>query len=168
MLVELPGKKRTLPIDAWGLAIRKETKVVSMEEEMAKASKASATSGALPAGGQSAATAGGKFTDQVKKAVATANVPPDQAGTGPLLRWEVANESSIYGYGIYRASQESGPFSRVNADIIRKVSVDGSGSSYAWRDNSAVSGQTYWYYIGAIHHTGKKEKLGEPAKVVAK
>jgi hypothetical protein len=45
---------------------------------------------------------------------------------------------------------------------------DGVTSTYAWRDDSAVSGKTYWYYIGLLNRDGTKQQLSGPQAVKAK
>ncbi|MEO8672690.1 MAG: hypothetical protein ABI411_15330 [Tahibacter sp.] len=165
VLVELPTVKRTLPIDAWGIFVKPDVQVRNLNDELAKsAGKAPETE---VSGGQSAAVGGQKIGDLVRKAIKTNNqdVP---AGKGPLVRWQVANEGLIYGYHVYRADAENGPFARINVDTIKTLTEDDSGAAYTWRDSSAVSGKTYWYYVGTVYRTGKKEALSEPAKVVAK
>ncbi|MBM4130275.1 hypothetical protein FJ250_04515, partial [bacterium] len=54
-------------------------------------------------------------------------VPPDLAAStelGPdtmLLTWEPPTHSNILGYTVYRASSPSGPWTRINRDIIERV-----------------------------------------------
>ena len=93
--------------------------------------------------------------------------PPDPPGTGPVLRWSVANEQTLYGYLIYRAEHENGPWQRVNERIIPVLGHDDAPSDYAWRDTSAVKGKTYWYFIKTLANNGSKQKLTEAHKVVA-
>ncbi len=158
--VELPEYKRTLPIIVWGMYVGADTKVRSFEEEAAKNAAAEASKGAQsisPAGMQSA----------IKHAIKSASTtsPP---GNGPLLKWNVANEQMIYGYIIYRSDQEDGPFLRVNNETIKAAAEDGVNSDYQWRDNSAQSGNVYWYSIGMVYKDGHKQQLTGPQKVLAK
>ena len=95
--------------------------------------------------------------------------PATPPGNGPLLRWSVANEKPIYGYLIYRADREDGPYVRINESIVRaERAATGTVGKYAWRDNSAESGKTYWYSIGTIRNDGAREDLTSKQKVVAK
>ncbi len=94
--------------------------------------------------------------------------PSAPAGRGPLLKWSVAHEGAVYGYAIYRADAESGPFVRVSKETLRTSDDDDQGSDYRWRDTSAEPGKTYWYYVAALQNDGHKRKLSDPQKVVAK
>jgi hypothetical protein len=106
-----------------------------------------------------------------KSTQATAATPPaDPPGHGPLLKWQVSNENNIYGYLVYRGDVENGPFLRVNKDIVHVDAGKGDGitSTYAWRDDSATAGKTYWYYIGMLYRDGTKQQLSGPQAVKAK
>lgn len=108
------------------------------------------------------------FSKALKKTMAPPSLPPpDPPGTGPVLRWSVANEQTLYGYLIYRAEHEDGPWQRVNERIIPVLGHDDAPSDYAWRDTSAVKGKTYWYFIKTLANNGSKQKLTEAHKVVA-
>lgn len=97
------------------------------------------------------------------------NAMPAPQGTGPLLKWSVADEAAVYGYYILRAKQQSGPFEKINAGTIKADTIeDGIVNTYQWRDLSAKSGQTYWYAVGTLYQDGRKEALTSPQKVVAK
>lgn len=94
---------------------------------------------------------------------------PAPVGRGPLLKWEMANEGPIFGYEIYRSKSLSGPFARANDEIISKLSNGPAGTSiYRWRDLHASAGEEYWYYIGVVYSSGRKEVLNTPQRVVAK
>jgi len=157
--VQLPDYKRTLPIELVGMLLTPETKIHDMEELMKQSEQ----------GAQSKASTPG--VPDLGKAIANTvkQEEPPPPGEGPLLRWSVAHQDPIYGYAIYRADSENGPFLRVNKDVIRVVddSADKSGS-YQWRDNSAESGKTYWYQIGILNRNGSKKDLTGAQKVVAK
>lgn len=166
--VELPDYGRTLPILAWGLMINADTVVRDFDE----AKKPSATP-APDQGGASAvspvAAKSGNLVEQLKRATKSAStIAGDPPGSGPVLRWQVANEGTLYGYHIYRAATADGPWKRVNGETIRVVTEDNAGGSYSWRDQSAVPGEHYWYYIGTIDFRGKRERLTTPSEVVVK
>lgn len=91
------------------------------------------------------------------------------AGEGPLMKWQAAYEYNVYGYEIYRASEEGGPYARINEKIVPVLDDSAQvGSIYRWRDNSAVSGETYWYYIGLVKANGIKSVLSNPQKITAR
>ena len=160
LLVDLPNFHRQLPIRIGGLYIPESVKVHSLDEAMQKNSKASTEPPPLDL----------KSALQNSTQADSALPPTDPPGHGPLLKWQVSNENNIYGYLVYRGDAENGPFLRVNKDIVRVGENKGDGitSSYAWRDDSATAGKTYWYYIGMLNRDGSKQQLSGPQEVKAK
>ena len=149
--VALPDYEQTLPIAFRGALIGKDT-VVQDLDKLIEASKASpeAISAMLKS-----STTPRRSSPQM----------PKPAGVGPLLTWEAAGESEVYGYEIYRSKSEHGEFERVNADIIKRLSDDQDvGSIYRFRDTAVGTG-TYWYYIGIVKLNGEKEPLNSPQQV---
>ncbi|MDE2256842.1 MAG: hypothetical protein KGK05_03650 [Xanthomonadaceae bacterium] len=159
LLVELPDFHRLLPIDMGGLYLPESVKVHSLDKAMQKNSQSSTEPPPLD------------LKSALQKSTEAAPPPPvDPPGHGPLLKWQVSNENNLYGYLIYRGDGENGPFLRVNRDIVRVGEDKGDGvtSTYAWRDDSATAGKTYWYYIGMLYRDGSKQQLSGPQKVMAK
>jgi hypothetical protein len=137
-----------------------EVKVVDLGKEMEKKEQDAAVS-------SEPASPDVNIKSALKLAVRDAQVPPPP-GDGPLIKWSATNEQLVYGYAVYRADSEKGPFVRVTDHVIQTGNADGTGSKYQWRDNSAISGRTYWYYIGILNRDGSKQQLSTPQKVVAK
>jgi hypothetical protein len=159
LLVEVPEWHRELTVNIGGLYMPDSVKVHSLEEVMQKNSKASAEPPPVD------------LKSALRKSTEAAPSPAvDPPGHGPLLKWQVSNENNIYGYLIYRGDVENGPFLRVNKGIVRVEAGKGDGvtSAYAWRDDSATSGKTYWYYIGMLYRDGTKQQLSGPQEVKAK
>ena len=92
--------------------------------------------------------------------------PPQ--GNGPLLKWTMADEPGAYGYQVFRADAEAGPFVLQNSAVIRIHAKEYAGQPYFWRDNSAKSGSKYWYYVGVVYKDGHKQQLLAPHSIVAK
>jgi hypothetical protein len=159
LLVELPDFHHELPIDLGGLYLPESVKVHSLDEAMQNNGKSSTEPAPLD------------LKSALQKST-TAAPPPasDPPGHGPLLKWQVSNENNMYGYLIYRGDGENGPFLRVNKDIVRVGENKGDGvtSTYAWRDDSATAGKTYWYYIGMLNRDGTKQQLSGPQPVKAR
>lgn len=162
--VDLPDYKRKLPIYVWGMLVGANTQVKDFNKEMEKVAEQRAK-----AGGESKVDGGSKIDlkQAIKQSIASAAAPEPPPGHGPLLKWSVAHEELVFGYAIYRADAEAGPFLRINDETISAVNTDG-GSAYQWRDTSAESGKTYWYYVGVLNKDGTKQQLSGPQKVVAK
>lgn len=161
VMIGLPAFSQHLLVAVNGLMLGKDTKIEKLDaEEMA--SKANQRDGKA-----SVSAPAVDLSKAIKNAVQGADdaLP---AGNGPLLKWSVVNEAQIHGYQIFRADRESGPFVLLNRPAIATKSRDNSGSAYQWRDNSAESGRTYWYYIGLVYNDGRKQQLTGPQKVVAK
>jgi hypothetical protein len=158
--VGLPDTRQELPIFVWGMLLSPEVKVVDLGKEMEKKEQDAAVS-------SEPASPDVNIKSALKLAVRDAQVPPPP-GDGPLIKWSATNEQLVYGYAVYRADSEKGPFVRVTDHVIQTGNADGTGSKYQWRDNSAISGRTYWYYIGILNRDGSKQQLSTPQKVVAK
>ena len=159
LLVDLPDYHRQLPVNIGGLYIPASSKVQNLDETMGKNAKSSAEPPPLD------------LKSALEKSTQVAPPPAaDPPGHGPLLKWQVSNENNMYGYLIYRGDSENGPFLRVNKDIVHVGPDKGDGvtSSYAWRDDSATAGKTYWYYIGMLKRDGTKQQLSGPQEVKAK
>jgi hypothetical protein len=95
--------------------------------------------------------------------------PPTEppAGVGPLLKWQTANESGVYGYQVFRGESENGPFLLQNAAILRAHAKEYASTPYFWRDERATAGKTYWYYVGVVYKDGTKQALSAPHRKVA-
>ena len=162
--IGLPEYNRSLPVELVGMMLTPNYPVHDLDEEMKKAAEETQ-------GGQSPAQAPAEHADlskALKQVVEKTNATPPP-GNGPLLRWSVANQSPLYGYIVYRAESEKGPFLRLNQDLIKIIADEENKSgSYQWRDNSAVSGKTYWYTVGTVKRDGTKQELTPVQKVVAK
>ena len=81
----------------------------------------------------------------------------------PVLSWTSHTENGVYGYIIYRARSEAGPFRRVNPRLVMRAgdanASAGTANKYRYVDTSAEAGQTYYYYIDAVADSGRKQRL---------
>lgn len=163
--VEFVDIKQHLPIELVGMLLSPETKVHDFNQEVERTREQQG--GAISA--SSSAPPNKIDVDQAIRSTIKGEIPPPP-GNGPLLKWSVANESTLYGYLIYRSDDEKGPFVRVNKEIIRTVEQDDrrATATHVWRDNSAEPGKEYWYYIGTIDQDGAKKDLTRAQKVLAK
>lgn len=159
--VELPELKRVLPIQIVGMLLSPDVKVVDLNEEAEKAGKAQSPVEAAPK--ESTLDLSQSLKQAVNKEALAS--PP---GKGPLLRWSVENEKSVYGYVVYRADSDQGNAVRVSKDVIRVHDQDANGVDYQWRDTTAVAGKKYWYSIDMIKGGGERLPLVEKKEVVAK
>jgi hypothetical protein len=95
-------------------------------------------------------------------------VQADPPGEGPLLKWTIANQSSVHGYQVFRGESASGPFKLMGPGSIEPLDNGTGPVAYRWRDTTAVKGQTYWYYIAVVYKSGDRRALSGPQKTVAK
>jgi hypothetical protein len=155
---ELPDSHQVLNIDLAGVFLADSTKVHPLNAP------------AQSEGGDRQTTVAPKTDLSAAITKAIGEQPQVEApGSGPLLKWQVANEGGIYGYAIYRSDSENGRFSRVNDKIVSAGNLgDNITASYQWRDTGADKGKGYWYYITTFYNSGKKVQLTSPQKVVAK
>lgn len=153
VVVELPDYKQTLAIGLSGVLLDPDVGVRTLDEPPERSN-------------QAAPAAGADIMKALQQKAAERLPPPaDPAGEGPVLRWAVAHERNLYGYLIYRADAEDGPWQRVNDQIIPVLGQSDATSQYAWRDTTAEKDRDYWYFIKTLARDGRKEKLTLPRKV---
>lgn len=154
VFLDLPDYGRELPIRFGVIVIGKETKILDLNEEMKAAADVTPPVTSI-------------LQSSVKVPV-PAREMPDPAGNGPLLKWQATHEFGVYGYEIFRATEEKGQYVRMNQTIVPVLDESGEvGSIYRWRDVTATPGKDYWYYIGIVNTDGRKNTLSTPQKVRA-
>ncbi len=73
------------------------------------------------------------------------------------LAWDPVPEYWIAGYHVYRSSQESGPWQRVNLELIPET----------WYvDETVESGEVWYYAVTAVNSSGAESFLSTPLRVV--
>ena len=157
--VTFPHEKATLSVDVRGFLVDKDFVAKTIDESTLRGESATGA----PAAGSSVLPLQNAIANAVRQSNET--VPP---GNGPLLRWHVANGRSIHGFQIFRGESEQGPFVLLNRPTLPSSAEDEESAGYNYRDNSAESGKTYWYYIGLVFNDGRKQQLTGPQKIVAK
>jgi hypothetical protein len=162
--VELPTQHKRLQIALRGLFVSKDFKVRTLDPDKSPSDKPKEQGAAESSVAPNIAT---DLSKSIQNALQQADEAPPP-GNGPLLKWTVANGLLVYGFQIFRAEKEDGPFVLQNSPTMRAASEDNSPISYQWRDTHAESGKTYWYYIGLVFKDGHKQNLTGPQKVVAK
>lgn len=158
--VDLPDEKQRLPINLWGLIVAKDFKIGTIDDS------AHSDGTSSPVEGQEKPLDVMSTLKSNAASTASAELPPPP-GNGPLLKWVISNGASIYGFQIFRSSFENGPFTLLTPDPIRATKAN-DALTYQWRDSAAVSGRSYWYYIGIVNMDGSKASLSKPKEIVAK
>lgn len=96
-----------------------------------------------------------------------AKVPPAQRVTN-TARWTTASEENNFGYDVYRARSEKGPFVK-----LTKTPILGNGTTldthnYEFVDDAIDPCRDYWYYVESIATDGSREKFTPVFHVPAK
>ncbi|HTI95452.1 MAG TPA: hypothetical protein VL425_02960 [Rudaea sp.] len=97
-----------------------------------------------------------------------------QAQVSPDLRvkntahWTTASEENNFGYDVYRATSEKGPFVK-----LTKTPILGNGTTlethkYEFADDGIDPCKDYWYYVESIATDGSREKFTPVFHVPAK
>ena len=158
--IELPDRHQRTQIALRGMLVDNDFKAKTLDPAALSSKTSDQPDSVKTTNAQRATT---DLSKSIKNAVQQANeiAPP---GKGPLLKWTVANGRLIYGFQIFRAESEEGPFVLHSSTTIRANAQDDAPVSYQWRDVSAESSKTYWYYIGIVNKDGAKQQLGRPAE----
>jgi hypothetical protein len=95
----------------------------------------------------------------------------DPAPAEPLrntIRWKTASEVENFGFDVYRATAEEGPFERITASPIPGAGTVDEPTSYQFADEQIESGVAYWYYVESISMQGVREKFTPTFKAKVK
>ena len=95
-------------------------------------------------------------------------LPPEMRSFKNKLRWSTASEVDNFGYDVYRAESEDGPFERVNPDPIHGAGTTDETSHYEYVDAAIDPHKDYYYYIESISLAGFREKFTPVYKAKAK
>lgn len=75
------------------------------------------------------------------------------------IRWKTASEVDNLAFDVYRATIESGPFTRVTRRPIRGAGTSDEPHDYVFVDEAIEAGTSYWYYVESISMNGVREKF---------
>jgi hypothetical protein len=85
-------------------------------------------------------------------------------GNGVLLTWETASELDNLGFNIYRAESQAGQLVKINQGLVASQDPGSAvGAAYAFLDESAAPGATYYYWLEDIDASGMATKHGPVA-----
>lgn len=84
------------------------------------------------------------------------------------LKWTTASEVDNFGFHIYRATSEDGPFERMTTDPIPGAGTIDEPQHYLWVDDTIEPDQAYWYYIESISIDNVRERFSPVIKAPAK
>lgn len=73
-----------------------------------------------------------------------------------VLRWETASETDNAGFNILRAIDRSGPFTKINAQLIPGAGTSSQRHTYSYVDED-ISGGLYFYQLEIVDVSGGSE-----------
>lgn len=113
-----------------------------------------------------------KATAPAPAAAAAASAPAPAPVSADLLRntirWKTASEVENFGFDVYRATAEEGPFDRITSSPVPGGGTIDEPRSYEYTDESIESGVAYWYYVESISMQGAREKFTPTFKAKVK
>lgn len=75
------------------------------------------------------------------------------------LRWRTASEVDNFGFDIYRATKEEGPFERITDEPVAGAGTTDEPQSYVFVDDTIDPRRGYHYYIESISMAGVRERF---------
>lgn len=79
--------------------------------------------------------------------------------TKNTLRWSTASEVDNFGFDIYRAESEDGPFDRLNDSPVPGAGTSDVPTYYEYIDDTIDPDRGYFYYVESISIHGDREKF---------
>jgi hypothetical protein len=82
-----------------------------------------------------------------------------------VLTWSTASETNNLGFFLYRASASTGPWTKINEELIPGAGSSASPHQYSYRDRDLAPGE-YWYQVEDVSSFGDADRHG-PVSAVA-
>jgi hypothetical protein len=76
-----------------------------------------------------------------------------------MVRWGTASEKDNFGFEVYRGLSESGPFEKINPEVIAAAGTTDLPQKYEFSDSSIEADTVYWYYIESISMSGERKRI---------
>lgn len=76
-----------------------------------------------------------------------------------VIRWSTASEVENFGFDVYRADAEEGPFVRLTDEPIPGAGTTDEPQSYSYADRTIEPERAYYYYVESIALDGEREKF---------
>lgn len=81
-------------------------------------------------------------------------------GGTPLVRWTVGSLAGLTGFNVYRATDQDGPFIKLNDEPLDAVSPGSFEDTATWPET------TFWYEVHALFADGTEDIVyGSPAEI---
>ncbi|MHC4908964.1 MAG: hypothetical protein ACYTF9_04505 [Planctomycetota bacterium] len=75
------------------------------------------------------------------------------------IRWTTASEVDNYGFDVYRATAEEGPFEVINSETVPGAGTTDVPQDYEYVDRSVEPDTAYFYYVESISMGGERERM---------
>jgi hypothetical protein len=124
--------------------------------------------GAAQAAPPSPAPAASPSPAPTQAASPTPATSPSPGAPANTLKWSTASEVENFGYDVYRADKEEGPWVRINTKPIAGAGTLDEPSYYQYVDTDIDPTRTYFYYVESISLKGVREKFTPVIKAPAK
>jgi hypothetical protein len=84
------------------------------------------------------------------------------AATPPIVtvEWSTASELNTAGFNVLRGDNPTGPFTRLNSEVIPASPDPLVGGSYIYTDTRVTPGQTYYYQLEEVEFGGSVSTQG--------
>ena len=86
----------------------------------------------------------------------------ESEGSGVIanrISWSTSSEIDNFGYDIYRALREEGPFERITADPVLGAGTTDEPSTYEYFDDTIEECTIYFYYVESVSMGGERERF---------
>lgn len=93
--------------------------------------------------------------------------PPDEPPVN-TLKWTTASEVDNFGFDIYRALSEDGPFEKITVEPVPGAGTVDEPQKYVFVDEAIDPSRDYYYYIESISLGGIREKFSPVIRAPAK
>lgn len=77
-----------------------------------------------------------------------------------VVEWSTASELDTAGFNLYRSESQTGPFEKVNQDLIPAAPDPLTGGEYSYTDHTVKSGFTYYYELEDVELSGSTSRHG--------
>lgn len=81
------------------------------------------------------------------------------------IRWSTASEVENFGFDVYRATSEDGPFERITEKPVEGAGTTDVPQYYEYVDDEIEPGQEYWYWVESISVHGEREAFTPVVRV---
>ena len=76
------------------------------------------------------------------------------------VEWSTASELNTAGFNLYRGDSPTGPYVRVNAELIPASTDPLIGGAYIFTDTQVAPGRTYYYRLEEVETNGATSEQG--------